>query len=72
MILGIVVIYCLCLVEGPLAWCIGRVLVGGEWEHGYGVVFSSVVFGMSVGIALRLVGTGVFLSGAVSFNLNLR
>jgi hypothetical protein len=69
---GIVVIYFLCLVEGPLAWCIGRVLVGGEWEQGYGVVLSSVVFGMSVGVAVRLFGTGVFLSGAVSFNLNLR
>ena len=57
---------------GPLAWCIGRVLVDVELYLGCEVVFSPVVFGMSVGIAVRLDGTGVFLSGAVGFNLNLR
>jgi hypothetical protein len=64
------VIYSSRLVEGPLACCIGRVLVGAEGSLGYGVVFSSEVFGMSVEIAAQLVGTGVFLTGAVWFNLD--
>jgi hypothetical protein len=57
---------------GPLAWCIGRVLVGIEGSQGYCVVFSLGVFGMSVEIAVYFVGTGVFLTGVVSSDLNFR
>ena len=52
--------------------CIGRVLVGVEGSLGYGVVLSLGVFGMSVEFAVYFVGMGVFLTGAVSFNLNFR
>ncbi len=72
MLLWAGVINCLRLFGEPLSWCIRRVLVGAEWWRGYGAVFSSVVFGMSVGIAERLVGTGVFFPEAVRFNLNFR
>ena len=57
---------------GPLAWCIGRVLVGVEWYLGCEVVFSSVVFGMSVEISVGVIGTGVLFSRTVCSNLDFR
>ncbi len=57
---------------GPLAWCIGRVVVGVDGSLGYGVVFFFGVFGMSDEIAVYFVGTGVCLTGTVSSNLNFK
>ena len=72
MILGIAVIYCLRLIEGPLAWCIGRVLVGVVSSLGYRVLFSWGVFGVSVGVAMYFFGTGVFFSGDSGLHVNVR
>ncbi len=55
-----------------MAWCVGRVLVGVGGSPGYGVLFSMWVFGMSVEIAVYWIGTGVFISGEISLNLNVR
>ncbi len=63
MLSGSLIIYCSLMGEGPLAWCIGRVLVGVEMSLGYGLLSSFGVFGMSVEIAGCWFGTGLIFSG---------
>ena len=47
-------------------------VVGVEGSLGYGMVFFLEVFGLSVEIALYFIGTGVFFTGVISSNLNVR
>ncbi len=61
-----------CRCMGPLAWCIGRVLVGVVMSLGNGVLLSYGVLGVSVGVALYFTGTWVFFSGAFELNFNVR
>jgi hypothetical protein len=48
------------------------VLVGVEGSLVFGGIFFLGLFGMSVGIAVFFIGTWVFLTVALSFNLNFR
>jgi hypothetical protein len=57
---------------GPLGWCIGRVVVGVEGSLGFGEVCFWGIFGMSVGVAVFISGTGFILTVAFPLNLYFR
>ena len=59
------VIYCSRRCEKPLAWCIGRVLVGVDRLLGFGGAFFLGFIGMSVGVAIFLSVREYFCRGIV-------
>ena len=65
-----VLTYCVCRRAGPLAWCIGRVVAGGEGSLWVGWVIFGENYGMSVEIIVLSTGTWLVLIGAFPLNLN--
>ena len=66
------IIYCFRRVKGPLACCVGRMLVGVEGSMRFEVGYSRGAFGVSVETAFIVSGVGVCFTGQCSLNLNFR